>query len=195
MKMVFLLLLYWCHFNSSWLDEDCLEGWWSILACSLVALETDSWCAPPTALWTDEGLGWGWMGCLLFVRPSFFLCGFMPLCLEFAAGFSHWWVLSVSVWSLLLFPPVQAVSSANLCYTFLEHHDHAFLHGARWRRLLWACIRVPFLWRGHPSTAALKQDGLYTGQAGSLEDFFVWHVVLPFDAKDGAQAALVKPLQ
>ena len=41
----------------------------------------------------------------------------------------------------------------------------------------------------------LKQDGLYAGQAGSLEDFFVRHVVLPFDAKVGAQAALVKPLQ
>ena len=35
----------------------------------------------------------------------------------------------------------------------------------------------------------LKQDGLYTGQASSLEDFFVRHVVLPFDAEDGAQAA------
>ena len=41
----------------------------------------------------------------------------------------------------------------------------------------------------------LKQDGLYAGQAGSFEDFFVRHMVLPFDAKDGAQAALVKPLQ
>ena len=41
----------------------------------------------------------------------------------------------------------------------------------------------------------LKQDGLYAGQAGSLEDFFVQHVVLPFDAKDGAQVALAKPLQ
>ena len=53
----------------------------------------------------------------------------------------------------------------------------------------------------HPSDVAslaqlhLKQDGLYAWQAGSLEDFFVLHVVLPFDAKDGAQAALVKPLQ
>ena len=41
----------------------------------------------------------------------------------------------------------------------------------------------------------LKQDELYAGQAGSLEDFFVQHVVLPFDAKDGVQAALVKLLQ
>ena len=41
----------------------------------------------------------------------------------------------------------------------------------------------------------LKQNGLCTRQADSLEDFFIRHVVLPFDAKDGAQAALVKPLQ
>ena len=46
-----------------------------------------------------------------------------------------------------------------------------------------------------PAQLHLKQDGLYAGQAGSLDDFFVRHVVLPFDAKDGAQAALVKPLQ
>ena len=26
-------------------DKDCWESWWSILACSLVAVETDSWCA------------------------------------------------------------------------------------------------------------------------------------------------------
>ena len=46
-----------------------------------------------------------------------------------------------------------------------------------------------------PTQLHLKQDGLYAGQAGSLEEFFVRHVVLPFDAKDGTQAALVKPLQ
>ena len=46
-----------------------------------------------------------------------------------------------------------------------------------------------------PVQLHLKQDGLYAGQASSLEDFFVRHVVLPFDAKDEAQAALVKPLQ
>ena len=53
----------------------------------------------------------------------------------------------------------------------------------------------------HPGDVAssvqlhLMQDGLYTGQAGSLEDLFVRHVVLPFDAKDGAQAARVKLLK
>ena len=46
-----------------------------------------------------------------------------------------------------------------------------------------------------PMQLHLKQDGLYAGQAGSLEDFFVRHMILPFDAKDGAQAALMKLLQ
>ena len=46
-----------------------------------------------------------------------------------------------------------------------------------------------------PAQLHLKQDGLYAGQAGSLEDFFVRHVVLPSDAKDGAQAASVKPFK
>ena len=41
----------------------------------------------------------------------------------------------------------------------------------------------------------LQQDGIYAGQAGCLADFFILHVVLPFDAKSGARAALVKPLQ
>ena len=46
-----------------------------------------------------------------------------------------------------------------------------------------------------PAQLHLKQNGFYAGHVGSLEDFFVRHVVLPFHAKDGAQAALVKPLQ
>ena len=41
----------------------------------------------------------------------------------------------------------------------------------------------------------LKQDGLYAGQVGYLEDIFIQHVVLPFDAKDGAQAALMKQIK
>ena len=45
-----------------------------------------------------------------------------------------------------------------------------------------------------PAQLPLKQDGLFAGQADSLEDFFIRHVVLPFDAKDGAQAVSVKLL-
>ena len=52
------------------------------------------------------------------------------------------------------FPPVQAVPSAGLCNTFLEHHDRAFFLGACWRRLLWACVRLPSLWGVQPSAAA-----------------------------------------
>ena len=43
-----------------------------------------------------------------------------------------------------------------------------------------------------PVQLHLRQGGVCDGQAGSLDDFFVWHVVLLFDAKDGAQVALVK---
>ena len=46
-----------------------------------------------------------------------------------------------------------------------------------------------------PVQLHLKQDRIYAGQAGSLEGFFVRHVVLLFDAMDTAQAAWVKPLQ
>ena len=46
-----------------------------------------------------------------------------------------------------------------------------------------------------PAQLHLKQDWLYAGQAGSLEDFFVRHGVLSFDTKDGVKATLVKPLQ
>ena len=52
------------------------------------------------------------------------------------------------------------------------------------------CFRNAYVF--HPCDVAsqvklhLKQDGLYAGQAGSFEDFYVWHVVLPFDTKDGA---------
>ena len=35
-----------------------------------------------------------------------------------------------------------------------------------------------------PGKLYLEQDGLYAGQAGSLKDIFVRHVVLPFDVKD-----------
>ena len=47
----------------------------------------------------------------------------------------------------------------------------------------------------NPGQLDLKQDGLYTGQVGFLEDFFILHVVLPFDAKDETQAVLIKPLE
>ena len=49
--------------------------------------------------------------------------------------------------------------------------------------------------RASPAQLHLKQDALHAGQAGSLEDVFVSHVVSPSDAKDGAQTALEKPLK
>ena len=50
------------------------------------------------------------------------------------------------------------------------------------------CFRYAYVFHpcdvASPAQLHMKQDGLYAGQAGSLEDFFVRHVVLPFDAKD-----------
>ena len=143
-------------------DKDCWEGWWSILAWSLAAVETDS----RTHNW-------------LFSLVSASCLGLRP-----PAAMSDSW-----------FPPVQAVSLADVCNAFLEHNDRAFILRARWRRLLWACVRLLSLWRGQPSAAAPEARWAHAGQAGSLEDFFVRHVVLPIDAKDGAQRVLVKPLQ
>ena len=96
------------------------EGWWSFLVCSLVAVESNSWCAHSTALWTDKGLGWRWLllgCCSLFLRPASFLCGFMPLVLELTTAFSHWWALTISVWGLLL-PWLMAVY--RLCKLSLQ---------------------------------------------------------------------------
>ena len=141
-------------------DKDFWEGWWSVLACSLVAEESDSWCPHPTALWTGEGLGWRWSRCCSHFPPSaLFLCSFMSLCLELATGFSHWWAHTVSVGGLLLpwhglVSPVQVVSTVGFCNAFSEHHDRAFFLLARWRRLLWARVHLPSLWRGQPSATA-----------------------------------------
>ena len=40
-----------------------------------------------------------------------------------------------------------------------------------------------------PVQLHLKKDGLYAGQADSVEDFLVRYVVLPFEAKDGPQVS------
>ena len=48
--------------------------------------------AHPIALWTGEGLGWGWSGCCsLFLPPASFLCSLMSLCLTLTTGFTHWY--------------------------------------------------------------------------------------------------------
>ena len=80
---------------------------------------------------------------------------------------------------------MQAAPSAYLCNAFLEHHDRAFpfLELAEEDCFGNADVFHPCD-MASPAQLHLKQDGLYAGQAGSLGDFFVQHVVLPFDAKD-----------
>ena len=120
----------------------------------------------------------------------------MPLCLELTTGFSRWWAPAVSVWGLLL-PWLMVDSrlcklslqlifvtlswSTTIALSFLEFaEEDCFRHAY----VFYPCDVAS------PAHLPLKQGGLYAGQAGSLEDFFVRRVALPFDAKNGAQAAL-----
>ena len=71
-------------------DEDSGEGWWSVPACLLVAVKSDSWCADLTAFWTGEG--WAennWdaahTSCVFPSRIH------VSLPLPYAS-FPHWWV-------------------------------------------------------------------------------------------------------
>ena len=73
----------------------------------------------------------------------FSLMSAICLCLRPSAAMTDGWC-----------PLVRAVSSAGLRNAFLEHHDGAFLLGARLIRLFWACVRIPSLWRGKPRAAA-----------------------------------------
>ena len=48
------------------------EGWGPALAhLSVAAAEPCCWCTAPAALWTGEGLGWGWLGDCSLLPPSF----------------------------------------------------------------------------------------------------------------------------
>ena len=171
------------------------EGWWSVLANSFVTGEAaDSLCTHPTALWTHEGFGEGWSGCCsLYLPTASFHCGIMPFCLKFKTGFSHWWMPTVSVWSLQL--PWLMVDSRLFMLSFqlvfmtlfLGAIRSLFLSRTRWRWLL-----PIYAYVFHPCDVAYpvqlhpKQHGLYGGQAGSLGDLFVWHLILPFGGNDGA---------
>ena len=109
----------------------------------------------------DKWRFWMRMVGLLFALSASWV---LPLLLCASLPQTHNWLFSLMSTSCLglrppaamtdgWFPPVQAVSSADLCNAFLEHHDHTFLLGARWRRLLWACVCLPSLWHGQPSAA------------------------------------------
>ena len=61
--------------------------------------------------------------------------------------------------------------------------------------MLWARVCLPPLRRDQPSATAPEAKMTLWWAGWLLEDFFVSHVVLRFDAKDGAQAALAKVLK
>ena len=154
------------------------------------AVESDPWCTDSTALWTNEDLGWGQSaGCSLSLPPASFLCGLIALCLK--------WAPTVVVWGLLL--PWLMVDS-HLCKLSLQLFPSWSLMKTAWGMHVFHPCDMD-----SPAQLHLKQDGLYAGQAGFLEDYFIWHIILPFDAtslciknqtlQPPSQAALVKLLK
>ena len=116
-----------------------LEGWRSAHAHPLVAVESDSWCADPTALWTGEGFGWGWLGgCSLFLPPASFFVVFIPVCLEHTTDISDWWPPSLSVWGPLL--PWFLVDS-RLCGRLFSWSLQCFPVAARSRFPTWSSLK------------------------------------------------------
>ena len=90
-------------------------GWWSVLALSLVALESDS-CIFPLRLHASASN----------LQPAFLTDGCQLSQSE--ASCCH---------DLRLISACASCLFSCLCMsTFLGHHDHAFLLGAYWRRLL-----------------------------------------------------------
>ena len=85
----------------------------------------------------------------------------------------------------LIFVPLSRSTTIALSFLELAEED-CFGH---------AYVFNPCDVASSPAQLHLKQDGSYAGQACSPEVFFARLVVLPFDAMDGAQATLVKPLQ
>ena len=102
------------------------------LHCLLVAIEADSRCAQPTALWARRRFGLKMIGMLLALSAS---CVF-PLHLHVSLPRTYKWLFSLMSANCLglrspaamtdgWFPPVEAASSAGLCNAFLEHHKIA----------------------------------------------------------------------
>ena len=152
-------------------------------------------CVDPTSLWT----GWGWLeGCLLFQPPASSLCCFTPLYLHCDLPFS---LMSANCLSLSTSCHNQSLIPASVSCPFSWSLWH-FLTAPRscilcvsWGKLLLASYVFHLCDVASPAWLNLKQDGLYAGQVTLLKtDFFVWHVVLPFDARYRTQAAQVTML-
>ena len=159
--------------NTAWMIT--MASWWlsqrrqgfrkdggSSLACPLVAVDqSNAWCADPPALWTSEGLGWGWLGgCSLFLPPVSVLGGFCLSALNL--WLAHQLTLTLSLrpqdcchdWWLIA--PVQAVSSDS-SFVYLDLHGQM-----EWMILLYSLLQSS------------------KGAAG-LKEALVWWIIMNYD--------------
>ena len=115
------LTAYYCHKHSIavintlwwwWLNSRIQgfgNGYGSSLARLLLTAKSAFWHADPSALSTDDGPGWGWLGdCMLSLSASCVpsesgkLHAAPSRFTELRTGLSHWCALAVSGWSIRL---------------------------------------------------------------------------------------------
>ena len=126
---------------------------------------------------------------LALSAPCVFPCGLMSITV-LVWGLLLLWLLADSCLDNCLFTHWSCNAFTNswstkITLSFLKHAEDCFGYVYIFQPCDLGCL--PKL--------HLKQDKFSAGQPGSLQGFFVWHVVLPFEAKDGVQAALVKTLK
>ena len=137
----------------------------------------------------------------LFLPVASFLCGLMTVCLELTAGFFSLMNANCAGRKLLVamtdgHAPASCLSLQPVFVTLSWPSTRIMLSLLEFAE--GGCFRHTYVFHpcdvASPGQLLLKHDRRYAGHAGSLENFFVWHIVLPLDAKDGTQATLVKAL-
>ena len=151
------------------------EGWGSVFARPLVAVESRFLMLGPCCTLDRRRLGLRMIGRL-----------FALSCVVLATGLFLWWAPTLPIWGLLLPWSMADPPCTTIMLFFLDHAEEDCFGHAYIFHLCDMAKREQL---------NLKQDGTYTGQAGSPEDFFGWNVVLPFDAQNGAQAAFALKLK
>ena len=96
-----------------------VDAWKAAHSCCLVCLSFVASYLSALSMW------------LAFFTVEIWLAFFIVECQLSRSAMADGWFL-----------PVHAVSSVGLCIIFLDRGQCAFLFGACWRRLLWACIYV-----------------------------------------------------
>ena len=152
-----------------WSQTRVWEGWGSALESLLVAVESDSWCADPTPLWTFCGKYWEWLRGLLALSAS---CVF-PLRLYASLSRTYHWpflLMSANCLGLMFpsavtgkwFPPVLSLQ------LFGEHHDRASFSGFAEEDFFGHLYIFHPCHMSSPAQQNIRQNRFYSGQVWKI---------------------------